>query len=177
MASVFASGFDGPSTVVLDPANGDFYVPNLNGTVDRVTPTGSVSLFASGLTTPTGLAFDTAGNLYVGNQPLGTISEVTPAGVVSPFASGLSYVHGLGYQDGTLYAIDEGNNEVDTVSATGVVTPYATGLSTPLGGIAWDAAGNLYVTNYGNNTVSKVMPPRRRRPGVHERDRLPLHRR
>ncbi len=157
--SVVASGFDGPSTVAIDPINGNLFVPTLDGNVWEVTPSGSVSLFASGFTTPAGLAFDAAGNLYVGNQPLGTISKVTPGGVVTPFASGLSYVHGLVYYNGTLYAIDEGNNEIDTVSATGVVTPYAVGLSTPLIGIAGDAVGNLYVTNYGDNTVSEVTPP------------------
>src|SRR5204862_493094 len=68
--SLFASGFNGPSTVAYD-ANGNLYVPNLDGRVHKVTPAGSVSLFASGFNTPTGLAFDTAGD------PNGTASDDT----------------------------------------------------------------------------------------------------
>ena len=43
------------------------------------------------------------------------------------------------------------------VTPAGVVSTFATGFNIPVG-LAFDAAGNLYVANTGDNTVSKVTP-------------------
>ena len=41
--------------------------------------------------------------------------------------------------------------------AGAVSTFVSSGLNGPVG-LAFDAAGNLYVANYGNSTISKVTP-------------------
>jgi len=46
---------------------------------------------------------------------------------------------------------------VSKVTPAGVVSTFASGFSAPTGE-AFDAAGNLYVANFGANTVSKVTP-------------------
>jgi sugar lactone lactonase YvrE len=52
------------------------------------------------------------------------------------------------YNNGTIYALD----------ASGTVSPY---VSTPgPGGLALDAAGNLYTANYNAGTVTKITPDR-----------------
>ena len=44
------------------------------------------------------------------------------------------------------------------MTPAGVVSTFvSSGLSDPVG-LAFDAAGNLYVANDGNNTISKVTP-------------------
>ena len=43
------------------------------------------------------------------------------------------------------------------VTPAGVVSTFASGFDDP-DGLAFDAAGNLYVANAGNDTVSKVTP-------------------
>ena len=47
-----------------------------------------------------------------------------------------------------------------TEKVTPIVSTFATGFNEPGGpnGLAFDAAGNLYVANFGNNTVSQVTP-------------------
>lgn len=75
--------------------------------------------------------------------------------------------------DGTIYVADSGNNVIRRIdAATGAVTTLAgaagvTGTTDGTGSaarfntpsqIVLDAAGTLYVTDYGNNTVRKVVP-------------------
>ncbi len=43
------------------------------------------------------------------------------------------------------------------MTPAGVVSTFATGFNNPEG-LAFDAAGNLYVANFGDNTVNKVTP-------------------
>ena len=43
------------------------------------------------------------------------------------------------------------------VTPAGAVSTFASGFNVP-DGLAFDSAGNLYVANYGNNTVSEVTP-------------------
>ena len=71
--------------------NGNLFVSdNIDNTISKVTPGGSISTFASGLNHPEGLAFDPTGNLFVADNGDNTILRFTPGGSVSTFASGLN---------------------------------------------------------------------------------------
>ncbi|MGC2714732.1 MAG: NHL repeat-containing protein, partial [Pseudolabrys sp.] len=103
--------------------------PERNGTLFGVPVTRHVlTTVFSGLSAPTGLAFDDRGNLYVANAQNGTVS-------VLPKASG------------TLFGVAVIENKPATVVSA---------LSTPQR-LAFDQAGNLYITSFLNNTVS-VLP-------------------
>ena len=103
--------------------------PERNGTLFGVPVTRHVlTTVFSGLSTPMGLAFDQGGNLYVANVQNGTVS-------VLPKASG------------TLFGVAVIENKPATVVSA---------LSTPQR-LAFDQAGNLYITSFLNNTVS-VLP-------------------
>jgi sugar lactone lactonase YvrE len=160
-ATTFGS-FDSPNALAFDTA-GNLYVANyVNGTVDKVTPSGAVSTFVSGFGNPRGLAFDAAGNLYVADGKADTVSKVTPAGVVSTFASGFIDPYALAFDaSGNLYVSNTGSDTVSEVTPAGVVSTLPS-IPTPTG-LAFDKAGNLYVGNSDGsamtgNTVEKVTP-------------------
>jgi secreted PhoX family phosphatase len=82
---------------------------------------------------PVGLAIDAAGNLYVADTGNHAIRRITPAGVVSTWAGLLAT---SGDADGTL-------------AAARFNMPWQ---------LAFDAAGNLLVTDQGNSLVRKITP-------------------
>ncbi len=80
---------------------------------------------------PHGIAVDTAGTIYVADTYNNTIRKISPAGVVSTLAGSPGV---LGSADGT--GSDARFNQPWTVAV--------------------DAAGNLYVTDNGNETIRKI---------------------
>jgi len=80
------------------------------------------------------LAIDAAGNLYVADASNNAIRKITPAGVVSTFAGSPKGV--LGFTDG---------------QDTSARFYYPDGL-------AFDASGNLFVSDYYNSAIRKITP-------------------
>ena len=111
------------------------------------------------LNQPTGLAMDDGGSLYAANYTNGTIIKVLPGGITqTTLYKGLNQPMGLYYRaPSTLFVACAGDGTVQrlTLGTQVTVYTYASGFSMPAG-IAFDDAGNMYVTNYGNNTIAKV---------------------
>jgi sugar lactone lactonase YvrE len=109
------------------------------------------------------VAFDASGNLYVANSFSGSIAKITPAGAVSMFVSGgLGEPTELAFDSaGNLYVADSVRNGIFDgiykVTPAGVVSTVVNG-GLPASGLACDAAGNLYVSNQFQDTISKVTP-------------------
>jgi hypothetical protein len=82
---------------------------------------------------PGGVRLDSAGNAYVADSSNATIRKITPAGVVTTLA-GSARVTG-------------------TTDGTGSAARF----NEP-GGVATDAAGNVYVADSGNYTIRKITP-------------------
>ncbi len=136
------TGLSEPGGIAFD-GSGNIYVSNYNnntvtvyppvgsstGTLNE-SPTAAISGSNTGLEGPARIAFDGSGNIYVTNLNNGTVTVYPP----------------LGSSTGTL-------NE----SPTAAIGGSNTGLSYPTG-IALDASGNIYVTNFYNGTVT-VYPP------------------
>lgn len=136
---------------------------------------------------PTGVTVDGSGTLYVTDTSNHAIRKITPIGAVSTIAGLLGnpgIADGSGSTarfrfptgitsdgGGALYVTDQ-NHTVRRVTTTGAVTTIA-GAAAPSGssdgtgdaarffaprGAAYDAAGNLYVADTGNNVIRKVSP-------------------
>lgn len=151
----------------------------INGSSDG---SGSAARFYN----PGGLAVDSAGNLYVADFGNHTIRRIAPNGMVTtvagrPQSSGgadgpgssarFNRPSGVAVDSaGTLYVADEGNHTIRRIAGNGNVSTFAgfTGTSGDIDGVgtsarfyfpidvAVDGGGNLYVADYGNNTIRKI---------------------
>jgi sugar lactone lactonase YvrE len=133
-----ATGLDGASGAAFDAA-GDLFIANDNNGTVTVVPQSSGTLFGQSVTAntatvltvggqPNGIAFDAAGDLFIANA--------TNTVTVLPQASG------------TLFGQSVSANTAATLTA-------ATGLS-DASGIAFDAAGDLFIANADSNSVTVV---------------------
>lgn len=149
--------------------------PGISGSAD-----GASALFSG----PQGLAVDSSGNVYVADTGNSTIRKVTPEGAVSTLAgqagnpgnadgSSAQFYNPQGVAvdgSGNVYVADTGNHTIRKITAGGVCSTLA-GLTGIFGtfdgtntgarfncpsGVAVDGSGNVYVSDYNNNTIRKV---------------------
>jgi hypothetical protein len=116
-----------------------------SGNINEFTPSGAQSTFVSGVSfnafAP--LAFNGEGDLFVGAND--SIIEITPGGSQSTFASLGFDSFALTFNNtGDLFAV-EGNSIVE-ITPEGVQSTYATGIPGGINYLAFDSAGNLFVT-------------------------------
>jgi streptogramin lyase len=143
-----AARFNGPGGVAVDGAGNVFVADSNNNTIRKITPSGVVTTLAgtAGLSGsadgtgaaarfnwPTGVAVDGAGNVFVADSDNNTIRKITPAGVVTTLAG---TANASGSADGTGAAARFNGPE----------------------GVAVDGSGNVFVADYGNNTIRKITP-------------------
>jgi sugar lactone lactonase YvrE len=160
VVSTFYSGLNGPSGITVDSYNNIYVATNNNtnqSSIVEITPSGTASPFATITGYIYDLTIDNLGNLYATNAGYGSISKVSSLGVASTFASGMPFISGITIgSDGTLYATGSTNGAVYKITPQGAVTTIATGFSFGgPNGIAVDKSNNLYITVFGNNTLSQ----------------------
>ncbi len=175
---------DGNTILRLDAATNQLTLAAGNGTAGYSGDNGPAT--SAQLRNPYGLAIDSAGNLYIGSSSDNVIRKVsagiitTIAGNGTAGAAGdngpataaqLNAPYGIAVDPaGNLYIADNGNHRIREVSG-GIITSIAgdgtpgfsgdtgTALSAQLKNpfaVAIDPAGNLYISDRGNNRIRKI---------------------
>jgi sugar lactone lactonase YvrE len=134
-------------------AAGDLYPSGDGTTVTRITPSGTKSTFATGVNFAGGLGFDPSGNLFIIGYADDQIFKITPSGTKTVFANDPDAINLAVNASGEVFVAE--NNGIAKYSPAGVKSSFATGLLNPQG-LAFDHAGNLFVTNVGTGTITKI---------------------
>lgn len=164
-------------------ADSEFTFTTIAGTAGTVVASADGTGSAAQFSAPRGVAVDSAGNVYVADSSNHTIRKVTAAGVVTTLSgvagsSGTTSASPVQFSEpfgvavdsaGNVYVADTNNNAIRKITAAGVVTTLAggSGMGSTDGsgsaakfsephGLVVDSAGNIYVSDYMNNTVRKV---------------------
>jgi sugar lactone lactonase YvrE len=142
--TVSTASFANPLSVATDPSGTVFVADSFNHKIRKIANDGTVTTLAgsgvigsadgagqsASFNYPTGIATDARGNIYVADSGNFKVRVVSPAGNVTSLA---------------------GSGSIGSVDATGTSASFSN-----LGGLALDAAGNVYVADTGNNTIRKI---------------------
>ncbi|HTP29919.1 MAG TPA: hypothetical protein VMK12_30215 [Anaeromyxobacteraceae bacterium] len=143
-----AARFNGPEGVAVDGSGNIYVADTANSTIRKITPSGVVSTVAgvalergsadgrgsaARFNGPEGVAVDRSGNIYVADTANSTVRKITPSGVVSTFA-GAPLARG---------SVD------GPVAAARFDGPES---------VAIDRSGNIYVSEWWNNTIRLITP-------------------
>ena len=160
----YATELMNPTGLAVDHA-GVLYVSCRNdGTIHRVTPDGRSQLWVEGMGIATGLAFDAHGDLFVGDRS-GTIFKISRDRQIFVFATlepSISAYHLAFSPAGELYVAGPTTSSYDRIcriNGQGEVQLFYRGLGRPQG-LAFDAAGNLYVAGSkgGGRGIVRITP-------------------
>lgn len=139
-----------------------------DGRLSFVTPDGAVETIAPGSTTPEPLPFGkltrhgqmavgTDGSVYVADNQRAKLLKLTP-GATAPTELPAEIGNGLGHlvidADDNLYAVMD--QKVVKIAKDAEKAEPVAGASDNVGGLAVDAAGNLYATDRKTGTVSRM---------------------
>jgi len=172
---------------IADQNNSRIRKVDTNGVITTVAGNGTKGYSGDGgaatnasLNCPTSVALDAAGNLYISDMDNGRIRKVDTNGIITSITTTGATFAAYGPVGvapdtvGNLYLADQNSYKIVKVNSSGTATTFAGGnnYSGPPGdggpataavigspqGVAFDAAGNLYIADQGKGCIRKVNP-------------------
>lgn len=151
-----------PDDGIAIDSEGNIYSSNFTGDkVFKYTTDGDSSVFIEGLDTPNGLAFDSNDNLYVCDWNANVIFRYDSAGIED------ISINIPGNPSGMIKSFDSDDmiytrftaNTINRITPDGIITEISSdsNLDGPVG-LAYDEDGNLYVANFRNREIYRVLP-------------------
>ena len=162
-AQIVSTYTDGtPDDAIAIDSNGDVYASNFIGdTIFKFDSNGNATAFITGLDTPNGIAFDSQDNLYVCDWNANLISRYDSSGTLD------SSITIPGRPSGMIKAFDNDDmiytrysgNTINRITPSGTITEISSApeLNGPVG-LAYNEVGDLFVGNYNNREVYRVLP-------------------
>jgi sugar lactone lactonase YvrE len=168
--------FSFPLAVAVDANHNGWIANSGNDTVSRVSADGSrIASFASG-TGPDGIAVDQRGYVWVANQIGNSISELANDGTVvssgySDNKASILAPQGIAIDgSGNVWVANLHSHAVTELAGSAAASPVSPGtILSPTAGyasdagfteayaIVVDASGNLWVTDFNNNTLTEIV--------------------
>jgi trimeric autotransporter adhesin len=170
---------------IADSGNNRIRKVTASGTITTFAGTGAAGFSGDGgqassaqLNQPRGVAVDAVGNLYIADTNNHVIRKVTPGGLITTVAGGgafpLSFPRSVAAgPDQNLYIADTGNSRILKLTPSGDLSTIAGLGSAGFSGdggdalaaqfsspaaITMDTAGNIYVADFDNNRIRKLIP-------------------
>jgi sugar lactone lactonase YvrE len=150
--------------LALDGAGGVFACDPGNGCVQRLGPDGRVERYGDAIGFPNYPVFDGAGRLWVSDsggweQATGGIVRIDPDGATERVANGMLFANGLSIAGEWLYAVESGWPRVIRVPlAGGEPEPVIELAQVVPDGLAFDAAGGLWISCWQPNRLFRLSP-------------------
>lgn len=167
VTTIANSNFGEPIGIAYDSTTGNVYVADSGSAADSVSlidPTTNTYVSSIvGLTDPVSVGVDSSGNVWVGSGTSGYIWVIAPTtNAVTTLNGFSSTVTGFAYDpnNGNMYAAGNSGNDVGIYNAStfayvGVITGAFSG---PEGIVYAPVAQNMYVSDYGNSTITAFSP-------------------
>jgi streptogramin lyase len=140
--------------------------------ITEISPDGStVTNYDCDCNGASGVAIDRGGNVWIANYYGNSVSEVNSCGAVllgAATGGGVDHPQGIAADgDGTVWVTNYLGNSLSEISASSSSSPGAflspsTGFGTDAAilqpyGLAIDESGNIWVSNFGNNTLTQFL--------------------
>ncbi len=160
-----------PSSIEFDSLGNMYIVNDLNTSITKVEPDGSITVVNSGgaygtFNNISDIEFDAQGNMYISNLGSNTINKITPGGVLSVIANNgiygaLASPSNLEFDaNGNLFIAN--NTQINKITPQGVITVVQSGGIygdfVKIEDISFDNEGTMCITDSDSMSVT-VIPP------------------
>jgi streptogramin lyase len=160
-----------PVALAVDSSHNAWVANQSASSITKISADGTTNTVITCCNGASGIATDRSNNVWVANYYGDSISEVSNSGVVllnGITGGGVLHPYGIAVDgNGTVWVANYRGSSISEVSGAASASPGsflspASGFGTDASllepyGIALDASGNVWISNFGNNTITKFV--------------------